>query len=287
MRYLIGMIVSAIAVLAVTVLEIASHVEIIERSIPEWLVPMINEKVNFALIAVAILIFIAAYFDYKIDKRKDAHSPFHKNGIQPAAPQDAMPQPAVAGVPFLVAFPLADSKPNRLTHNVRFIGLKRIQLIRDVPDMALATLCFENSLIAGQEILDFHLARLRVDYSDPSTGEKIAEAFLARWNESPDAPIDILGSEKKYAIIASCLGSKWTTDSLIDVPVNPALEYGFGGSEYKRSHVPLPLGRIKINATLIGARNLSIPPVEGILTLGEDGSVSFIQDAKMRPESLD
>jgi len=179
--------------------------------------------------------------------------------------------------------PPMESKPSpssiRLSHNVQFSGFKIIQITPDLPELALAALCFENTLIPEEAIADFHFARLQVHYSDPATGDVIAKAFLARWHDSPDAPIDILGGERKCAIIASCIGSKWATDSLIDAPINPALEYGFGGSEYKHASVPLPLGRIKVKATLIGTHNLSIPPVDGILTLGKNGSASFVQDA--------
>jgi hypothetical protein len=160
-------------------------------------------------------------------------------------------------------------------HNVQFVGFKRIPIDPDLPELALATLCFENVLIPRESIADFRFARLRVNYRDFSTGETIAEAFPARWHNSPDDPIDILAGEEKCAIIASCFGSKWATDSLIDVPANPALEYGFGGSEYKRESVPLPLGCIKVKATLIGEHNLSIQQVSGILTLAENGNASF------------
>lgn len=167
--------------------------------------------------------------------------------------------------------------PKTPSHNMRFVGFRRIQINPDFPDLALATLCFENVLIPGKLIADFHFARLKVNYLDFSTGDAIAKAFPARWHDSPEAPISICASEIKCAIIASCIGNKWATDSLIDTPINPALEYGFGGSEYKHESVPLPLGRIKIKATLIGTHNLSIPPVEGILTLEKNGAASFTQ----------
>ena len=161
-------------------------------------------------------------------------------------------------------------------HNVQFLGFLKIQIDPDLPELALATLCFENVLIPGESIANFRFARLRVNYSDFSTGEIVATVFPARWHNSPDIPIDILAGEKKCAVIASCIGSKWTTDSLILVPVSPDLEYGFGGSEYRRERVTLPIGRIKIEATLIGERNLSILPVTGVLTLGESGTASFL-----------
>ena len=165
------------------------------------------------------------------------------------------------------------------SHNVQFAGFKLFPLDPDLPDLALGLFCFENVLIPGKPIENFHSARLRVIYRDFSSGETIAEAFPARWHDSPDDSISICADENKCAVIASCIGSKWTTDSLIDVPINPALEYGFGGSEYKRESIPLPLGRIKIKATLIGEQNLSLPPIEGILTLGENGHASFVRHA--------
>jgi hypothetical protein len=174
--------------------------------------------------------------------------------------------------------PQINTGPARIKHNVQFVGFRRIQIDSDFPDLALATLCFENALIPEKPVADFHFARLQVNYSDFSTGEALADVFLSRWHDSPDAPIDICAGRKQCAIIASSIGSKWATDSLIDTPINLALEYGFGGSEYRHESVPLPLGRIKVKATLIGTHNLSIPPIKGILTLGEDGAASFMQD---------
>jgi hypothetical protein len=186
-------------------------------------------------------------------------------------------QLAPAGMPLPIPPTKAVLKPSRLNHNVQFAGFKRIQIDKDFPDLAMATLCFENVLIPDESIADFHFARLQVTYSDLNTGGVIAETFMVRWHESPAAPIDICAGRKCCAIIASCIGSKWATDALIDTPINPALEYGFGGSEYKHESVPLPLGRIKVKATLIGTRNLSISLIQGTLTLGEDGNASFVE----------
>jgi len=175
-----------------------------------------------------------------------------------------------------VPHPAARSKEP--AHNVQFVGFKLFDFGSDLPGLALGLFCFENVLIPGKPIENFRFARLRVAYRDLSTGEVIAESFPAKWHGSPDAPIDILGGEKKCAVIASCIGSKWTTDSLREEPVNPRLSYGLGGTEYTRECFPLPLGRMKIEATLTGERNLSISPVSGVLTLGEIGSASFARD---------
>jgi hypothetical protein len=152
----------------------------------------------------------------------------------------------------------------KLRPNVRFVGFKRIVIDPDFPDLALAALCFENVLATEKSVDDFSLAQLRVTYVDSSTKRVIAQAFPARWHESPDTPIAIHAGETKCALIASCIGNAWTTDSLTG-----------GAWEYDRVHVPLPLGKIKITASLVGKNNISIRAVKGMLTLQAGGYVSF------------
>ena len=151
-----------------------------------------------------------------------------------------------------------------LRPNVRFVGFKRIAIDPDFPELVLAALCFENVLITERVVDAFGIARLRVTYVDSSTKRVIAQAFPARWHESPDTPIAIHAGETKCALIASCIGNAWTTDSLSG-----------GGWEYDREHVPLPLGKIKITASLIGKDNVSIRAVKGVLTLQAGGSATF------------
>ena len=267
-EFFVGLAMFVIA-LVLTVLEAAHYSEMIERAIPEWMAPMITAKFNLIVILVGLILMALAWLERKSERRRYAHSSLERDDIQPiAATHPALPKPE----------PFRGTKSEGLGHNIQFVGFKLIQIDPGLPDLALAALCFENILIPGKSLGNFRLAELRVVYRDFTTGEVIATAYPAKWHDSPDAPIDICADEKRCAIIASSLGSKWATDSLIEVTINPELQYGPGGTEYKRESVPLQLGRIKVKATLIGAHNLSIPPVEGILTLGEDGNASFVEN---------
>lgn len=148
--------------------------------------------------------------------------------------------------------------------NVQFVGFKHIVIDPDFPDLALAVLCFENVLVAGKNVDNFTLAQLHVTYADPRTKRVIAQAFPARWHSSPDTPISIHAGETKCAVIASCIGKKWTTDSLTG-----------GGWQYDRVHILLPLGKITITAALIGKNNVSTRRIKGVLTLQLGGSATF------------
>lgn len=172
--------------------------------------------------------------------------------------------------------PLPEPHRGKPTHNVQFVGFKHIIPDPKLPGLAFAALCFRNIEIPNQTLGEFRSARLRVDYYQESTGEEITSVFPVRWFDL-DTPAISIGVIMRCAVIASCIGNDWATDYWAEVPINPALEHGFGGTEYKRAYSTLPLGRIKIAATLFGEQYLSIPRIEGILTLGEEGVAAFKQ----------
>lgn len=161
----------------------------------------------------------------------------------------------------------AEGKPASPKHNVQCIGFKRIEIDPQFPDLSMAALCFQNVPVSGEPIGEFGYARLKVDYHIPSTGERITEVFPAKWFDchGPSVRIDVT---TKCALIALCIGSKWTADRIIEDSED-------WRGEFRVECVDLPLGQIKIVATLLGEHNLSIAPVVGILTLGENGAATF------------
>ena len=250
------MIVAGVAVVAILLLEIAGHVETVERLIPERWMPMINEKLNFALIAVAILIFIAAYFDHKSEKRKLARSNLGNAESQAgnAIPAGMPPQPSIV------------AKPSRLTHKVKCVGV--------ISGEKTAKIGFVNVEIPDQEVGNFRKARLKIRYILAASGEEVATVFPARWIDSDEDTVSV-EFVPRYAVLAVYIGNRWHGVETVEV-FTPQSEIE---SHYSRELRPLPSTQLKIEATLIGERNLSLKPFTGVLTLNESGDASFLQDS--------
>ena len=262
MRSLIAMIVSAVAVVAIALLETAEHVEMIERLIPERLVPMISEKLNFSLILVAILIFIVAYFDHKNDKRKHAHVGLDGTTRRPTdvhAPIDSLPVQ-------LTPKP-ADSGWTKPAHNVQCVGFKAIS----DPPFTIAALIFRN-VPNGKLLGKFRYPRLSVTYYDNSTGLEIVYMCpMLWWNQYEDVPAEIDASESYSQVALYCEG-KWKAYELNE-PRDDDLY-----PKDRLNSVELPAGEFRIVAVLSGDYgSLSIPQVTGVLTLGKDGNASFVR----------
>jgi hypothetical protein len=146
-------------------------------------------------------------------------------------------------------------------HNVQCTGFK---VFMD-DNFITATLSFRN-VPNGKLLGKFQMPYLRVIYYDLSTGEEVADMCRTEWwNEEGNPPAEI-GSQEQYAVVASCFkGDKiWDALELVE-------DEAVG---MKLHSVKLPVHELHIVASL-SAYPLRIPPVEGILTLGEDGSASF------------
>jgi len=144
--------------------------------------------------------------------------------------------------------------------------------------------CFENVLIPNESIEEFKSARLKVSYYSCPSGEEILEVFPAKWCGTREAVINI-GTKKVCGEIASYYGSlgpsgptrysKWKAHHVIETIADQnGILIRF-----------LPLGPMKIVATLIGEGNLSLAPFTGILTLEKEGSATFEQtDGRLAPD---
>jgi hypothetical protein len=148
-------------------------------------------------------------------------------------------------------------------HNVQCTGFT----VFTNDDFITATLCFQN-VPNGKLLGKFEMPRLRVIYYDKPTGEELADVYPTEWwSDSGDTPTDI-GAQEQYALVASFFREHGTWKALEidedDLDLSPRL-----------NSVQLPAGDLHIIASLSGTNKLWIPPVEGVLTLGEDGSASF------------
>ena len=183
------------------------------------------------------------------------------------------PQPVVVGVPASPAVP-----PESITdgwtkppHNVQCVGFT--VFMND--DFITATLGFQN-VPTGKLLGKFEMPRLRVIYYDHQTGEELADRCpIVWWSDSGDPPAEI-GVREQYAEIASFFKEelKWSAHQSNE----PSEDFD---SWHQLNSVELPAGDIRIIARLSGARSLRIPPVEGILTLRENGDASFVRDVKV------
>ena len=132
-------------------------------------------------------------------------------------------------------------------------------------DFIIATLSFRN-VPNGKLLGKFNEPLLRVVYYDLSTGGEVADMGRAEWWNEERNPLTEIGAQEQYAIVASLfkVDMMWNALELVE-------DEAVG---LKLHSVKLPVHKLHIVASL-SAYSLRIPPVEGILTLGEDGSASF------------
>jgi hypothetical protein len=147
-------------------------------------------------------------------------------------------------------------------HNVECIGV--------IAGEKAAKIGFVNVEIPDQEIGNFRNARVRIRYILASSGEEVALVFPARWIGSDEDEVSV-EFVPRYAALAVYIGNRWHGVRTVEV-FTPQSEIE---SYFRRELMPLPSGALRIEATLIGEKNLSLKPFMGILTLGEDGAASF------------
>lgn len=151
-------------------------------------------------------------------------------------------------------------------HNVQCVGFQTISSA----DFDLAVLSFQNVPIPGQLLGKFEYARLRAIYYDDSTGQEIADLSPLQWWDQ-ESGIPEITAQGADAVMASFFKpeGKWKASELID-----------SEDVWHQLHsVELLPGKYKIVAVLSGSMAAQIPPVEGILTLGVDGTSSFERTA--------
>jgi hypothetical protein len=137
-EYAVGLVVFLVGAL----LEAAHYFELIERLIPAWLAPLINERVNFGLMIVGLLIFLLAFFKRRLGHSDDPNGNGHRlSPLPPASPAAAKivtentgnisstggsSTASVGGIhiyhytPPLVPLPSAIPREPGPTHNVKF-----------------------------------------------------------------------------------------------------------------------------------------------------------------------
>ena len=137
-----------------------------------------------------------------------------------------------------------------------------------------AKIGFVNVEIPCQEVANFRKARVKVRYLLAASDEEIATVFPARWIDSDEDTVSV-EFVPRYAVLAVYIGNRWHGVETVEI-FTPQSEIE---SYFRRELIPLPSGVLRIEATLIGERNLSLKPFTGVLTLNESGDASFLQDS--------
>ena len=157
----------------------------------------------------------------------------------------------------------AKSGLDKPQHNVQYVGF---QMFSD-DDFITATLSFRN-VPNGKLLGKFEMPRLRVIYYIQSTGEEIADMFPVEWwSDTGSNPMDI-GSQEQYAVVGSFFNQHGFWKAVEQLEDDSSFEYRLNSKQ-------ISTGSLHIRASLSSVTGLRIPPVEGILTLGEDGTASF------------
>ena len=162
--------------------------------------------------------------------------------------------------PFLAA--RVQASTSKSPHKVKCLGVEAGE--------RAAQIGFINVETPNEEVGNFNRARLKIRYSLAHSEEEVALVFPARWIGSDEYEISI-GFEPRYAALAVYIGNRWHGVETVEV-FTPQSEIE---SYFRRELRLLPSAQLRIEATLIGKNNLSLPPFTGILTLCEDGSASF------------
>lgn len=293
MRSVIGMVVGVVTILATILLESAHHFELIEELIPEWLKPMINEKVNFGLILVGILIFLAAYFDHKFENQK--HNQSRKEEIKPhpvaSAPTVATTQTAnpvttqkveIHNYPhptqgYAVQERSKDVPP---MHNVRCLGAKSIwtHFEREVFDkedgVPGVKVSFLNESIPGVKISDFDYAKARIVIQNTSGVEVAATAKPVWLNHDINAAVHIEANCTESILLAvHGNGDQWVMPFL---SLAPKGYWDDGSSGLIIDAQPLPFGEFEAHITLVNEDSIGISPVVARFSLGSQGKVQIM-----------
>lgn len=244
-------IIAAVLVL----LEALHYYNLFTEIFPERLASMITPQFDLVIFAVGFLLIAAGWFERRANSRR-ASETAHASVLEPPSSSPSIP-----------------NAPVKPPHNVHCVGFK---LFSDDP-FNVATLIFRN-VPNGNLLGKFKAPRLRVIFYDHLTGQEIADMCpLQWWNTNEEFGPSEIDASEHYAAVASFFildgKGKWTA-----YEVNEAREDD-PHPRHELNSAELPTGKMRIVAMLSSQYGtVSIAPITGILTLGKDGSASFVQE---------
>jgi hypothetical protein len=257
-------ITGAVSVAFIALFEIAERADFIRAHLPTWI------TAHSDLSIIALLVGLCLYLIFSQDEKDKGNVSVALPPVKNSATGGAATATAEGGkIEQHIHLPSSATQVRRVvpSHNVQFMGF---QSLFEDHDMAAFGLGFQNVAIPGKHIDSFPNAALKVAYYKEPSLELIAEVYpLTWWNEESD---DVwIGVITKTAIVAYFIEGKWKVHYFNGLPA----DFRF---QDRIQEVALPVGRLRIVATLFGKGNLSIPPTEGILTLDENGMAHFQQN---------
>jgi hypothetical protein len=249
---------------------------------------------SLMLLAIAVtVILVHAYFsddEGTEDEMKNPEDHPPAPVIQTASPvttQTANPVVTQTANPNIAVSPtinntinLAGSRPVRPKapisreepkHNVEFVGFRKYP--DDGPQARCLVACFRNILIPHKPIGNFDYAKVTVTFYDDRDHE-VLQIYPAAWLESEEGSpfCHIGGGETKSCIVAGYLNGEWKAFSSQKIR-SSSWE---GGSVYEEiEHVIPRVTSLKAAVVLIGEDNISLPPVNAVLSLFPDGNFTF------------
>jgi hypothetical protein len=294
MRSLIEYAVGLLVFLIGALLEAAHYVELIDRLIPNWLAPKINERVNFVLMAAGLLMILLAFFErrqgHSDDPNWNAHRPLpgpptpptiarvstentgnitSTGGSSTASVGDIhihhhAPAPPIPSPSALPPRPV-DPTPR---HNVKFIGIK------NNPLMVVGE--FRNLLIPNRPVASFRYAIPSVTLRDQS-GLEVHYVSPAAWLDRDTERMDIEpGGDAALVVVAAYSGTqkRWVAprfrlvrDYTLDV---------FGEERVDLEEWPLKTEVLHAEIVLVGEDGISLPPEKISFELQANGQYKIL-----------
>jgi hypothetical protein len=164
----------------------------------------------------------------------------------------------------------AATRPERLCHNVKYVGTRTSAADSDNPKALLA--CFQNEPIPHLPLATFSRAKVKIAFYR-GNGEALGEVFPAIWTEghgSKETTIDLEAGKTYCAVIAAYTQGEWRACQRKMVGTSR------GAPVYEVEQEPLPMGEnVHAVVTLLGERNISIDPVTLVLKLSPNGTADF------------
>ena len=125
--------------------------------------------------------------------------------------------------------------------------------------------CFENVAIPDRTVRTFNNVRVRTDYQNYNTGERLLSVFPSGWAEDESDIAYMRVGKSYYATIAASVKGVWSGAEIV-------VTHKIWGIQYDLRTHPLPLGDLIASVTLIGDRDMSIEPERFHLRIEADGT---------------
>lgn len=224
--------------------EAVEHVDFINSHLPNQMTKIINEPLILVVVVVGFALVLIA--GPRSQSEPTANEPDSVSAVPPAPP--------------------ASRIEKRLRHNMQFTGAKYMRPTDNGPGIVLA--CFQNVPVPHTPLETFRAGRVTATFSHES-GAAIGEISPEAWSDSDAPTVDFEAGVTHCTVVAAFIEGAWCGCRV------ESMDTYWGDAAFSVEHPPLPFGNIKVAIVLIGAMNVSLPPVDLTLTLTPDGSATI------------